>query len=101
MGANNWAFLQLALVVWIFQACAIVLLIATHVWVYEPPAFILVVNPLYKAYGFEHMLVPGWFMQSYAKAVLYRSAANLAVWAAIQWLGGAAILDFLRQKSRG
>lgn len=101
MGTANWAFLQLALVFWIFQAIAIVLLIATSTWVHDPPSFLLVLNPLYKSYGFQHMLVPAWFMQSYAKATLYRTGANVAVWAAIQWMGGAAILDFMRQKSRG
>jgi hypothetical protein len=101
MGAANWAFLQLALVFWLFQAIAIFVLVTTNTWVHDPPSFMMVLNPLYKAYGAQHMLVPAWFMQSYAKSQLYRSAANVGVWSLIQWGGAAAILDIMRAKSRG
>lgn len=99
--AVGWVFIQFAFVFWIFQCCAIVLLILTGTWVHDPPSFLLALNPLYKAYGMKTMLVPDFVMASFAKSGLYRTGANLAVWAAIQWIGGAAILDFLRQKSRG
>jgi hypothetical protein len=92
-------FLQYAIVAFLFQVGAVVLLLVTGSWGYDAPGFLITINPLYKwaaAHGlgpFSHDM-----LRSFASAEKLATAANIVVWAAVQWISAGALIDVAREK---
>lgn len=99
-GGSKWPFVQLALVLVGFQVAAIGLVIGSGNWGMEAPVPLAKLNPLWQHFGQANVLVPAAWFDRMQQASTWRTGCNMMVWVAIQWLGGAFVLDFMRQQSR-
>jgi hypothetical protein len=96
-GGPGAKFLTLGAVVMLFHVIAVVGLVVAGKWQYGPPDLMVKINPLYSlADGGQRMLLPRSLFDSLSNATQVASAANLLVYAAIQWLGLGLLLDLIR-----
>ena len=100
MGGARWAFVQLALVAFGFEAAAIIAVVATGNWTGEPPVPLVKLSPLWHAYGRANVLLPSEWFGSLSHGSVWREGLNMVVWDAIQWLVPAFLFDLMRQRSR-
>jgi hypothetical protein len=97
--SRGYVLTQLALVVFGFQAAAIIATIATGNWTMEPPALLVKVNPLWAHFGRQTFLIPGGLFENLSHSTAWREGMNMVVWAALQWVAPAVVLDFMRSRS--
>jgi len=100
VGGSRWAFVQLALVAFGFQAAAIIAVVATGNWGPEPPVALVKLNPLWAHFGQANVLLPASWFDSLSRGSVWREGLNMVAWTGIQWLVPAFVFDLLRQRSR-
>lgn len=97
--SRGYVLTQLALVVFGFQAAAIIATIATGSWAMDPPYLLVKMNPLWAHFGRQTLLIPAGLFESLSHSTAWREGMNMVVWAGLQWVAPAILLDYMRSKS--
>jgi hypothetical protein len=99
---GSWFFLPLGAAVVSFQAIAIVALVVTGKWGLEVPGFLLTINPVIGwVDGLNRCaIVPHSLFDSFVRSTSFHQAANVLVFATIQWIGLGLLVDLSRSKEK-
>jgi len=99
---GSWTFVPLGAVIVAFQFLAVVALLVAGKWGLSTPEILLTVNPIIGwVDGLSRLaIVPHSYFDSFSQGTSLHQAANVLVYAAIQWVGLGFLLDLWKNSGK-